>query len=91
MMNWFGIALWAEGFAERYLKHRGRCVLPRAFIGLAVGHGQAVRIGGDADFDNWTVSVPRGFPAIALNHTVMIEGQRRGEGWAGTADKTGTL
>ena len=83
MMNWFG---WAEGVAERFLKRRGRCVLPRAFVGLAVGHGQAVRTGGDADFDNWTVSVPRGFLPIALNNTVMIEGQRKGAGWAGTKD-----
>ena len=85
-----GIALWLEGFAERYLKSRGRCVLPRAFIGLAVGHGQAVKIASDGDYDTWTVSVPCGFPPIALNNTMMIAGERRGEGWAGTADKGGS-
>lgn len=89
MLNWFGIATWLERHAERYLKRRGRMVLPRAFVGLAVGYGQAVRTGGDGDYDNWAVSVPRGFPAIALNHTVMIEGERQGAGWAGTADKGG--
>ena len=87
MMNWFGVTTWLEDRAERYLKRRGRMVLPRAFIGLAVGYGQAVKIATDGDYDTWTVSVPCGFPPIALNNTMMIAGERRGEGWAGTADK----
>lgn len=77
MMNWFGVTTWLEDRAEQYLKRRGRCVLPRAFVGLAVGHGQAVKTSSDAYYDNWAVSVPRGFPPIALNNTVMIEGERR--------------
>ena len=67
-----------ERLAERYLKSRGRCVLPRTFIGLAVGYGQAVRIVVNSDgYDTWTVSVPTGFPPIALNHTIMVQGQER--------------
>ncbi len=75
-----------ERLAAWYLKRRGRCVLPRAFVGLAVGYGQAVLIAGDCDNSIWRVTVPGECLPIALNHAIVMSAGREG-GWAATADK----
>ena len=76
--------MFLEGWAERYLAWRGRVVLPRAFVGMAIGYSQAVKIEGNSDFNVYRVEVPAFAKPIALNHSMIItmpEG-----GWESTND-----
>ena len=64
-----------ERWAERYLAHRGRAILPRAFIGFAIGCGTASKTKYGSDhFEVWEVIVPKSSRIIALNHSVVHDG-----------------
>ena len=67
-----------ELLAIRYLRWRGLMVLPRTFVGFAIGFGQAVEVGGDGDNEVWRVEVPVGSVPIGLNHSVVVRAARAG-------------
>lgn len=62
-----------ESLCVRYLKKRGRVVLPRMFVGMAFGncevHERDNQLSSHARFD---VFMPRGGGIIALNHTMVL-------------------
>jgi hypothetical protein len=64
---------WLERLAEWYLRRRGRVVLPRAFIGMALGYAQAVRLEGDGDYSVYRVEVPAFAKPIVLNNSMLID------------------
>ena len=47
MMEWF------DRLAQWHLARRGIVVLPRTFIGLAIGYGQAIKLATDGDFSTY--------------------------------------
>ena len=65
------MAAMLEVLAERYLHWRGRVVLPRAFVGFAVGNCIVMWKGCDSVSDEWQVFSPKGFPFIALNNSIV--------------------
>jgi hypothetical protein len=60
-----------ERLAEWYLTRRGRVVLPRAFVGFAVGNCVVTKTGSDGIYDVWQMLSPKGFPYIALNRSMV--------------------
>jgi hypothetical protein len=62
-----------ERLAEWYLKRRGRAVLPRCFVGLAVGAGLAVRKRESSGFSQWEVEIPSSGKLWALNNSMILE------------------
>ncbi|HEV8503651.1 MAG TPA: hypothetical protein VGR63_18920 [Casimicrobiaceae bacterium] len=67
-----------ERWALAYLKRRGMVVLPRAFVGMALGYSQAVKLEGDNDINVYRVEVPAFAKPIILNHSMLIDRSRVG-------------
>ena len=62
-----------ERLAIRYLRWRGIVVLPRTFIGLVIGYGQAVKIADDGEFATYNIEVPAFAPPVILNNSILID------------------
>lgn len=64
-----------EQLAVWYLARRGRVVLPRFFIGFAVGFATAVKQkGADTNtYDVWQIDVPKHCDIIALNNSLVVD------------------
>lgn len=62
-----------ERLAIRYLRWRGMVVLPRAFVGFAIGWGTAVRIASDEEMDTYRIEVPCCGVRVILNHALVID------------------
>ena len=60
-----------EQLAIWYLKRQGVFILPRTFIGFAIGYCTAIKTGEDADYDQWQMIVPKCGKIIALNHSII--------------------
>ena len=67
MMEWF------DRLARWHLARRGIVVLPRTFIGLAIGYGQAIKLATDGDFSTYNVEVPAFAKPIILNNSILID------------------
>jgi hypothetical protein len=64
-----------ERWALSYLTRRGMVVLPRAFVGMALGYSQAVKLGSNGDFVTYRVEVPAFAKPIVLNHSMLIDAE----------------
>jgi hypothetical protein len=62
-----------ERLAIWYLRSRGIVVLPRAFVGLVVGYGQAIKLTSDGEFATYNVEVPAAAQPIILNNSLLID------------------
>jgi hypothetical protein len=67
------IGLLIERWALSYLTRRGMVVLPRAFVGMALGYSQAVKLEGNGDFNVYRVEVPAFAKPIILNNSMLID------------------
>ena len=61
-----------ERWALSYLTRRGMVVLPRSFVGMAIGHAQAVKVECNGDFNVYRVEVPAFAKPIVLNNSLLI-------------------
>ena len=66
-----------DRLATWWLKRRGVTVLPRPFIGMALGYATAQRLAVDGVYAHWQVTVPKGFPPIVLNNSIVMTGSDR--------------
>jgi hypothetical protein len=62
-----------ERLARWYLARRGIVTLPRTFVGLAIGYGQAIKLTSDGDFATYNVEVPAFAKPIILNNSLLID------------------
>jgi hypothetical protein len=62
-----------ERLAVWYLERRGRAVLPRNFMGFAVGFGSAIKQHkmSNGTTDVWEIRVPKNSDLIALNYSLV--------------------
>ncbi len=60
-----------ERLAIWYLNRRGIVVLPRFFVGIAIGYGTAF-LTRHVGHDLWEVTLPRRSPYVAINNTVVV-------------------
>ncbi|WP_024517034.1 hypothetical protein [Bradyrhizobium sp. Tv2a-2] len=68
----FNLGAHLERIAVQFLKRRGRFILPRVFVGIAVGYATVLRekVGDGAVY---YIYMPPGHELMALNHTTVID------------------
>ena len=64
-----------ESWAIRYLQWRGVTVLPRTFVGMAIGYSQAVLIEATDETNVYRVEVPSFAKPIILNNSMLVKPQ----------------
>ncbi len=60
-----------ENLAIRYLTRRGWTVLPRTFVGMALGCAAATKVETGLVYTSWRVMIPKDGHLIALNNTMI--------------------